>query len=198
MATLLINYHKLATGEDPATIYAAHTCPLDGYVYAWGDTTDSTVIWFLATCPVDAIRTKLTNRMTGIVSNVYGDQQDPDPHIRIQAIITKAKETAKGSLAQQRQPVHHGRSMLVPLQRALSLRCGALVPMPQALNAQPMTGIKPLLTSCVSIMTQLAPMPPRPHSLHGAKYPRCASRGHTARRVCWLAYRQRTRHGHIK
>src|SRR6266702_236663 len=85
--TLLINYHKLAQGEDAALTYAAHTCPLDGYVYAWGDATDSTVIWFLATCPVDAVRTKLTNRMTGIVSNAYGDQQDPDPHMRIQAII---------------------------------------------------------------------------------------------------------------
>ncbi len=88
------------------------------------------------------------------------------------------------ALAQQRQPVHHGRSMLVPLQRALSLRCGALVPMPQALNAQPMTGIKPLLTSCVSIMTQLAPMPPRPHSLHGATIPTLRqSRAHSQARL---------------
>lgn len=103
-ATLLINYRKLATGEDPATIYAAHTCPIDGYVYAWGDTTDSTVIWFLATCPVDAVRTKLTNRMTSIVSNAYGDQQDPDPHMRIQAIINKAKDSAKGWLTQNATP----------------------------------------------------------------------------------------------
>ncbi len=102
--TLLINYHKLAAGEDPTPIYAAHTCPLDGYVYAWGDATDSTVIWFLAACPVDAVRTKLTNRMTGIVSNAYGDQQDPDPHMRIQAIITKAKDSAKGWLTQNATP----------------------------------------------------------------------------------------------
>ncbi len=102
--TLLINYHKLAQGEDAALTYAAHTCPLDGYVYAWGDATDSTVIWFLATCPVDAVRTKLTNRMTGIVSNAYGDQQDPDPHMRIQAIIMKAKDAAKGWLTQNATP----------------------------------------------------------------------------------------------
>lgn len=102
--TLLINYHKLAQGEDPATIYAAHTCPIDGYVYAWGDATDSTVIWFLATCPVDAVKTALTTRMTSIVTNAYGDQQDPDPHIRVQNIIAKAKDSAKGWLTQHATP----------------------------------------------------------------------------------------------
>jgi hypothetical protein len=101
---LLINYHKLAQGEDPTAIYTAHTCPLDGYVYAWGDTTDNTLVWFLSACPVDAVRNKLTNRMSSIVSNAYGDQQDPDPHMRIQAIINKAKETAKGWLTQNATP----------------------------------------------------------------------------------------------
>ena len=100
MASLILNMHRVIQGEDPAVFYAAHTCPLDGYVYACGDPTDGTIIWYLGACPVDAVKTALTTRMTSIVTQAYGDQIDPDPHRRVLSVIARSNAHAKEWLLQ--------------------------------------------------------------------------------------------------
>lgn len=96
----LIGYHRLLQGEDPATIYAQYTCPNDGYVHAWGDATDPTIIWLLPTCPVDAVHTNLVTNIGNFVNSAYNYQTDADPHVRILAIIAKVKDECKRWLNQ--------------------------------------------------------------------------------------------------
>lgn len=96
----LIGYHRLTKTEKPEDIYAAHTCPNDGFVYAWGDPIDGALIWFLPACPVDAVLANLTTNIANFVNNAYNYQVDDDPHRRILAIIAAAKADAKNWLSQ--------------------------------------------------------------------------------------------------
>lgn len=92
----IILYHQLITGENAADIYTQYTCPNDGYVYAWGDSDDPTIIWHLSACPVDAIKAQLVIELATFVQvATAGIANTADPHLRIATIIEKVKGVSK-------------------------------------------------------------------------------------------------------
>lgn len=96
---MLTNYQIVPEGGNVAAVIAAHTCPLDGYVYAWQDPNNPNLVYFLPTCPADTVVALLQTNVGNFV-NVrwnYSDQID-DPHMRVLDIIDKVMVDARGWL----------------------------------------------------------------------------------------------------
>jgi hypothetical protein len=91
----IINYHLATDQSGVQAQLASHTCPLDGYVYAWADPTNPLLVWELETCPADAVITALQVNIGNFV-NVHVNYTNTitDVHQRVLAIIDKAREDA--------------------------------------------------------------------------------------------------------
>lgn len=93
--TALINYHIAADQAGVLAELASHTCPNDGYVYAWVDSTYPLLVWELAACPADAVIANLQTNIGNFV-NVHWNYTDTiaDNHQRILTIISQARADA--------------------------------------------------------------------------------------------------------
>lgn len=93
--TALINYHIATDQNDVLATLTAHTCPNDGYVYAWVDPVYNLLVWELGACPVDAVVASLQTNIGNFV-NSHWNYTDTiaDPHQRILSIISQSRADA--------------------------------------------------------------------------------------------------------
>jgi hypothetical protein len=91
----IITYHLATDQSDVQAHLTAHTCPNDGYIYAWTDSTNPLLVWELDACPVDNVVTALQVNIGNFV-NVHVNYTNtiPDAHQRILAIISKSRDDA--------------------------------------------------------------------------------------------------------
>jgi hypothetical protein len=92
---MLLGYGIAADVNAVAAILTAHTCPNDGYVYAWQDSVDPTLVWEMTACPVDAIKVNLITNIGNWVNARYNySDKYPDPLDRVLDIISGVKDDA--------------------------------------------------------------------------------------------------------
>jgi len=91
--TAIINYYLASDQADVQATLTSHTCPNDGYVYAWTDSTNPLLVWELTDCPVDAVVAGLQVNIGNFVNMHYNYTNTiADNHQRILAIISKTRD----------------------------------------------------------------------------------------------------------
>lgn len=92
---MLLGYGRAADSNAVAAILKSHTCPNDGYVFAWQDNIDPTLVWEQTACPVDDVKALLTTNIGNWVNARYNNSDKiADPYIRVLDIIQLVKEDA--------------------------------------------------------------------------------------------------------
>jgi hypothetical protein len=91
VATLLMNYRKLAEGEIADQVIAAnYTCPNDGFKYGWLDDTDPTIIFYLSACPIDPIVANIKAQIATYVTAAYNaTSAQTNPVRRLRTIVSQ-------------------------------------------------------------------------------------------------------------
>lgn len=85
--------HQCADQTHVQDLITSHTCPNDGYIYAWIDPGNSLLVWTVSVCPADSV-TPTMNLVISNAVNVRYNNTDTltDPHTRAQAIIAGVKQ----------------------------------------------------------------------------------------------------------
>lgn len=80
------------TTEEVTSVIAAHTCPSDGYIYAWIDTDNPLLVWSVSVCPADSVIPTMNNVISDAVTTRYNNTDTTtDPHLRTEQILAEVK-----------------------------------------------------------------------------------------------------------
>lgn len=92
---MLLGYDTIRPDNTLDAIVQRYTCPNDGYVRAWPDSVDQTLVWLLPTCPVDAVEAQLRAKIADFVTGRYnGSDTMSDAYQRVQDIIVRVQQDA--------------------------------------------------------------------------------------------------------
>ena len=85
--------HTCTNETDVQALITSHTCPTDGYIYAWVDSDNPLLVWTVSVCPADSV----TPTMDAIISNSVNERYNntdtvTDPHVRAEQIIAGVKQ----------------------------------------------------------------------------------------------------------
>lgn len=87
--------HTCTTQSEVDSLITSHTCPTDGYVYAWPDPNNPLLVWTVSVCPADSVTPTLANVIADAVATRYNTTDTTlDPHLRTEAIIAGVKSDA--------------------------------------------------------------------------------------------------------
>lgn len=90
--TWIADAHQCATQTNVDALISSHTCPSDGYVYAWVDPDNALLVWTVSVCPADSVIPTMDAVIANSVNARYNNTDTvTDPHVRAEQIITGVK-----------------------------------------------------------------------------------------------------------